>query len=182
LATALQILTEQFDDSSRKILRVLDGIEDKELFWEPCAGCWTLHRRSEVRASRVAGGGEWVIDDEWISPPTPVTTIAWRTVHVAAVNYVYWDHAFGAAAATFDLEMPSTASDAVAWLAASQQPLLDSLRSLSDDDLDAPRLTNWGEQWPTSRIFKTLINEQVHHGAEISLLRDLYRNRATLGT
>lgn len=28
----------------------------------------------------------------------------------------------------------------------------------------------------------TLINEQVHHGAEIALLRDLYRNRGTLRT
>jgi len=27
-----------------------------------------------------------------------------------------------------------------------------------------------------------LINEQVHHSAEISLLRDLYRNRGSLGT
>jgi hypothetical protein len=41
---------------------------------------------------------------------------------------------------------------------------------------------NWGEEWPTSRLFETLISEQVHHGAEISLLRDLYRNRATLGS
>ena len=31
-----------------------------------------------------------------------------------------------------------------------------------------------------SQIFTTLITEQTHHGAEISLLRDLYRNRDTL--
>jgi len=40
-------------------------------------------------------------------------------VHVAAINYVYRDHAFGPATATFDLEMPSNAEDAIAWLAAS---------------------------------------------------------------
>lgn len=123
-----------------------------------------------------------MIDDEWIEPPTPVTTIAWRTVHVALINHVYWDHAFGSATATFDLEMPGNAIDAVAWLTSSQEPLLESLQSLSDEDLERPRLTNWGEEWPTHRIFKTLIVEQVHHGAEVSLLRDLYRNRATLGS
>jgi hypothetical protein len=78
--------------------------------------------------------------------------------------------------------MPSNATDAVAWLAASQRPLLDTLRSLNDEELDRLRLTNWGEEWPTSRLFETLISEQVHHAAEISLLRDLYRNRATLGS
>jgi hypothetical protein len=30
------------------------------------------------------------------------------------------------------------------------------------------------------RILAGLINEQVHHGAEISLLRDLYRYRSSL--
>jgi uncharacterized damage-inducible protein DinB len=178
---ATQILKEQFADSNARVLKVLDGIGDEEFFWEPCAGCWTLHRRSEIRASRVAGAGDWVLDDEWISPPTPVTTIAWRTIHIAAVNYVYWDHAFGPATATFDLEFPGDAEAAIAWLAASQQPLAHTLQSLSDDEMGRPRLTNWGEEWYTYRLFKTLVNEQVHHGAEISLLRDLYRNRDTLG-
>jgi hypothetical protein len=42
-------------------------------------------------------------------------------------------------------------------------------------------MTNGGEWWPCHKIFTTLIHEQVHHCAEISLLRDLYRNRETLG-
>jgi hypothetical protein len=75
----------------------------------------------------------------------------------------------------------SSTKDAVAWLAASQQPLLATLESLTDLELDRLRRTNWGEEWPTHRLFKTLVTEQVHHGAEVSLLRDLYRNRATLG-
>jgi hypothetical protein len=32
------------------------------------------------------------------------------------------------------------------------------------------------------RVFATVINEQVHHGAEISMLRDLYRCRDSLAT
>ena len=39
--------------------------------------------------------------------------------------------------------------------------------------------TNWGELWPLHRVVATLVSEQVHHGAEISLMRDLYRNRGS---
>ena len=68
----------------------------------------------------------------------------------------------------------------MAWLNASQVPLTEALESTTDKGLDELRLTNWGERVPTSRIFTILIDEQVHHGAEVSLLRDLYRNRETL--
>ena len=37
------------------------------------------------------------------------------------------------------------------------------------------RLTNWGEEWPTWRIFWTMIEHDIHHGAEIGALRDLLR-------
>jgi len=123
-----------------------------------------------------------VIDYEVPNPdPAPVTTIAWRTVHIAIVNYLYWDYAFGPATASFDLVLPGDAAAAVPWLAASQQPLSAVLAGLGDADLDTEVRTNWGKLWPCHRIFSTLIKEQVHHGAEISLLRDLCRNRQSLG-
>src|SRR3712207_6699596 len=77
--------------------------------------------------------------------------------------------------------MPGNASDAVHWLTASQSPLTEALASIPEEGLDDLRLTNWGERIPARSVFTILINEQVHHGAEISLLRDLYRNRETLG-
>ncbi|MBV9093115.1 MAG: DinB family protein [Streptosporangiaceae bacterium] len=91
-------------------------------------------------------------------------------------------HRQGSATASFDLEMPGNAAAATRWLRASQEPLAAVLAALVDSDLDTPRKTNWGEWWPCHKIFTTLIREQVHHGAEISLLRDLYRNRGTLGS
>ncbi|HZB67369.1 MAG TPA: hypothetical protein VE503_08105, partial [Ornithinibacter sp.] len=63
---------------------------------------------------------------------------------------------------------------AVDWLAASQPPLTDALATVTDPGLDDLRPTNRGELIPTWRVFSTLIDEQVHHGAEIGLLRDLY--------
>jgi hypothetical protein len=48
---------------------------------------------------------------------------------------------------------------------------------MSDDLLDDMRPTHFSVAWPAHRVFSTLIDEQVHHGAEIALLRDLYRRR-----
>jgi hypothetical protein len=72
-------------------------------------------------------------------------------------------------------------AEATDWLFASHEPLLDELGALTDADLDRLVPTNSGQQWPLHRIFATLINEQAHHGAEISLLRDLYRCSDSLG-
>jgi hypothetical protein len=182
VASARELLRTQFEESSVHIQEVLSGIDDAEFFWEPVTGCWTVHRRADKRAKSADGSGEWVIDYEMPEPdPAPLTTIAWRTVHVAAVNYLYWDYAFGPATASFDLLMPGNANDAIAWLEKSQRPLAEQLSGYADDGrLDDLVLTNWGDRWPISRIFACLINEQVHHGAEISLLRGLYRNRDRL--
>jgi uncharacterized damage-inducible protein DinB len=181
MTSGADLLRGGFAAASEKLGQVLAGIGDEEFFWEPVQGCWTVHRRSEVRAASADGCGEWVIDYEVPNPdPAPVTTIAWRTVHIAAVNHLYWDYAFGPATLSFDLEIPGNARAAVAWLRASQQPLAEVLAGLGEADLDLPRRTNWGQLWPCHQIVSTLITEQLHHGAEISLLRDLYRNRASL--
>ena len=49
----------------------------------------------------------------------------------------------------------------------------------TDNALDEMRRTQFGVEWPARRVLSVLIDEQVHHGAEIALLRDLYRHRAT---
>ncbi|MFQ5436721.1 MAG: hypothetical protein ACE5FD_17830 [Anaerolineae bacterium] len=41
--------------------------------------------------------------------------------------------------------------------------------------LPAKSCTIWGEMWPTWRIFWTMASHDLHHGAEIGCLRDLYR-------
>ena len=174
---ASEILRSQWLAACDRVIGRLDHVSDDEFFWEPVPNCWTVHRRSDPpRAAGADGSGEWVIDYEIPEPePAPFTTIAWRIVHVAAVNYLYFDYAFGTASLSFDLEMPGSATDAVAWLKASQAQLTAVISELAEDDLEELTLTNWGERWPCERIWRTLIDEQVHHGAEVSLLRDLRR-------
>lgn len=63
----------------------------------------------------------------------------------------------------------------IAWLEEGQARLRGALLGLSDADLEEMRFTNWGEQWSTWRIFWTMALHDLHHGAEVGCLRDLYR-------
>ena len=178
MTTLGEVVRDQFVDSCSRLDSMLVGLADVEFFWEPADGCWTVHRRGDDRGFTTDGAGDWVIDYVLPEPdPAPVTTSGWRLVHMANCNIVYWDYAFGPATLTFDLDIPSTADTAVERLRESQSMLLTTLDSLDETELDTPVATNWGEMWPTYRIFTAMTHEQYHHGAEISLLRDLYRNR-----
>ena len=113
MTTGADVLRDAFAASCKSLDRILDGVSDEEFFWEPVAGCWTVHRRSESRGVSADGSGDWVIDWDPAQPkPAPFTTIAWRAVHTAGTNYLYWEYAFGSASPTFDLELPGNAADA----------------------------------------------------------------------
>jgi hypothetical protein len=145
-------------------------LTDAEFFWEPAPDCWTVHP---------AENGRWMIDYADPAPdPPPMTTIAWRLVHLAACKLMYYEYAFGPGRLTWDeLEIPHTAADTILWLETGQSQLESAAAGLIDADLAEMRPTNWGEQWPTWRIFWVLAAHDMHHGAEIGCLRDFYRIR-----
>lgn len=43
MASCVELLRDGFARSSEALGRVLTGIGDEEFFWEPVAGCWTVH-------------------------------------------------------------------------------------------------------------------------------------------
>jgi uncharacterized damage-inducible protein DinB len=111
-------------------------------------------------------------------PPPPFTTIAWRLLHIADGNTIYWEHSFGPGLRNFwDLAPHGDASGAIEYLRDSQEPITATLAELHDAELDVPRPTHFGHTWPARRVIAVLIDEQVHHGAEVGVLRDLYRYR-----
>src|SRR5215813_7573176 len=66
---------------------------------------------------------------------------------------MYHEWAYGPAKLTWpELTIPHTASAAIALLDAGHALLRADLLGLSEDDLNLPRRTNWGEVWP-ARIF-----------------------------
>ncbi len=91
--------------------------------------------------------------------------------------------AFGERRLTFpDLIPPNIVAGAIGRLQEGHRLLRSDLVGIEDKQLDQPRLTNWGEEWPSWRIFWAMIDHDQHHGAEIGCLRDLYRASRQEGT
>jgi hypothetical protein len=148
---------------------------DDEYRWEPVPGGWNV--RPDPRSPN-----GWTVDYPDVAPdPPPFTTIAWRLLHVADGNSIYWEHAFGPGVRSFtDLPTQGTASSAIAYLVESQRPVTATLETIDDGGLDELRPSHFGGERTARSVFVTLLDEQLHHGAEVALLRDLYRYRGGL--
>ena len=167
--------------------RRLDGLTDDELWWSPVEGAWTLHP-----------GDDGALRYEW--PPgslgettPPFTTLAWRLCHLSIMGLAHWALLFegvadgGEVASTF--EFPAAAPAAIALVDEWWGRWRAGLAALDDDDLRRPISgTPWcaelgagtsamklGPDDPALHFVLHQQRELVHHGAEISLLRDLYR-------
>jgi len=156
----------------------LQGLTDEEYLWEPVEGMWSV---------RPDEHGRMVYELENPAPdPPPLTTIAWRMVHIGVGCFAIRVNAFFADnpdnADMFDArhvpsEIPGTAADGLDFLRYWYQRWNQSIRSLDKDSL-------WSPLGPRGALFSddpmlgliTHINREVmHHGGEICLLRDLFR-------
>lgn len=149
----------------------LVGLTDDEYFWEPVPNCWTV---------RPTEAGGFAIDWTWPEPvPPPVTTIAWRLCHIAsAVLALRANHHFGDGSLTLETtRWPGTADEALAFLDRSYAAWTAGLASLSVKDLARPVGPAEGaySEYPFATLILHINREVIHHGAEIALLRDLYR-------
>ncbi|ASW55549.1 DinB family protein [Plantactinospora sp. KBS50] len=167
----------------------LDGLTDDEFFWQPVPGCWTLSRRGRSSAPRSIGTGEFTLDCarldgaglEHADPPpgpAPVTTIAWRMAHLIDV--------FGPPSVPHfqvpvdgrpTLDYPGTAEAALRQLDHGYDAWVRDVRGLGAAGIARPQGELSPPQFADAPIAKLILHihrEVIHHGAEISLLRDLY--------
>jgi hypothetical protein len=174
------LLPEQLDWHWRANLRPrMDGLTDEEYLWEPVPGMWSIRPRPDG----AGGGGGFTVDYEFPAPdPPPVTTIAWRIIHlVIAVFGLRAAAHFGGPPvdyATYDY--PGDAATALARLDAAHELWHDGVRSLTEQDLRRPIGPGEGPfaEHPMAALILHINREAIHHGAEIALLRDLYRRPA----
>lgn len=163
-------LADQLDWHWRSQLRPrLEGLSDDEYLWEPVAGAWS-----------VRGG---VIDWAWPEPaPPPVTTIAWRLAHVVV-------GVFGARTATYfggspvsydDFPYAAAAAGALRQLDEAYTAWSTGVHGLDDEALAAPCSEVGWESYPMAALVLHVNREVIHHGAEVALLRDLYRARGAV--
>jgi len=120
---------------------------------------------------------------EWRALPAGAArSIESIVLHVGTCKVMYDDYAFGSGKlrwGTPDVqpwqEGAAPLSDALRWLHDAHQTLVDHVTALSDEDLDAPRLTNWGERRATRWILAALVGHDFYHAGEINHLRSLLR-------
>ncbi|MEV0503490.1 DinB family protein, partial [Streptomyces spectabilis] len=173
-------LAEQLDWYWRKNLRPrLDGLADEEYFWEPVRDCWSIRPRGTSATSMPEGSGEWTMDFASPGPePAPVTTIAWRLAHiiVSCLGYRVGWHFGGQDVDSRTFPYAGTADEALRQLDEMYERWNAGVRELSDADLEKPPAVG-PERRPMEGIVLHVNRELIHHGAEISLLRDLYRRQ-----
>lgn len=160
----------------------IEGVTDEELWWQPAPDCWTLHRGDD--------GGfryEWPPGSRGETTP-PFTTLAWRLCHLVFPAMANWTLALeGRGETAADLTFPERGAEAVALLDEWWSRWRAVVGALTDAQLwqplsrtalgvDAP-LMRLGAQDPLLHHLLHQHREFIHHGSEISLLRDLYRAR-----
>lgn len=141
----------------------LEGLSVDELLWEPGPGCWTL------RAGR--------LDGVWPTPdPAPVTTIAWRLGHLGQTLAHRASAHFGDR--SYDDVVPE---DVLAFVDRSYSAWSEGVLAADQSRFERPHQGPPGsadERYPFWAVVLHVNREVLHHGAEVALLRDLYRARA----
>lgn len=159
----------------------LDGLTDEEYLWEPVENCWTL---------RPGADGAYALDNRRPEPtPAPVTTIAWRMIHVGVglatrVSTFFRDGDGGGVPGDADMfdprhepdRLPPTAAGGIAFLEDAYTRWHDAIAGLDEEAFSRP-LGPKGAYFaaePMAALVAHLNREVMHHGGEICLMRDLY--------
>jgi len=181
-----ETLRDQADFHYRQLFRPrLEGLTDREYLWEPVPGCWSVRPRAEATGNEAAGGGDLVLDYAWPEPdPAPVTTIAWRLGHLirGCLAFRTANHFGGPPAGHDTWHYAASATEALAQLDAAYDAWAEGVATLGEEGLArpvGPAEGPWAEA-PYADLVLHINRELIHHGAEICLLRDLYRHRKDL--
>lgn len=160
--------------------RLERDLTDEAYLWEPVPGCWSLRRRGQEVGPDGGGAGDWVMDYRYPEPePAPVTTIAWRLGHLAIGIFGERDSAhFGDGSVSYQTtDWPPTAAGGLALLDEHHDAWIAHLREADPSRFTAPCGPAEGPfaEHPFVELVLHLNREALHHGAEILLLLDLFR-------
>lgn len=162
---------QAFEYGIGEVLSRLDGLTDDEFYWEPVENCWSIRP----------------IDDRFVADfvpeadPPPFTTIGWRLWHISLDCFEsYSRRAFGRPATNIpESDFVGTAAEAVALIEQTSAHFVSELRA-KGEAVGQPLGPEFGPFSEASYVDLALhaLREMVHHGAEVGLLRDLYRLRS----
>lgn len=156
----------------------MDGLTDDEFFWKPVPDAFCLRREADGLHY------EWPPGSRGETTP-PVTTIAWRLAHIAQGCFVsrWYTHFTDETIDPYAGAFPDNAKDALAYLEEWKNTWQNALLGAGNERLWAPigpdeydvEIMQLGAADPFIGVAMHMNREVMHHGAEICLLRDLYR-------
>jgi hypothetical protein len=163
------------DYTGQRTLARLEGLTDDEFRWQPTPNAWTVRQLQSGRA---------VVDNnEYQLPPQPLTSIAWRVAHLIEV---YGSPRNSRWLRITEPPTPPFASTpwTIAWTSDESLEMLRralehfcGLVKMIDDETWEERLGHGTEPYQDATLAGFAlhqIDEAIHHGAEIGVLRDLY--------
>jgi hypothetical protein len=167
-----QDLLDLSDHAYGRLRARVDGLGDEEYLWEPAEGCWSV---------RPVGDGTFRSDGaDDAGEPAPLTTIAWRMCHIidmlAGPRNAIWISV--EPSATLDrVGEPGTAGEAVEQLETAYALFRTHVAAADASGLATAMGGAAGFLAESSRASFILheLDELIHHGAEVGVLRDLYR-------
>ena len=159
-----------FDEVATRLSRRLERLSDAEYLWEPVPGCWSIRRDAT---------GTWSLDGDHVAHElAPLTTIAWRMYHLAGhvlAGFAGWV-IDGSSPFALEPPVPATAVEATALLTDQYARWRAGVEDFAPSRLREPIGDAFGPHGAASAydLMLHVLDEFVHHGAEIGLLRDLY--------
>ncbi|MCW2718611.1 DinB family protein [Pseudonocardia sp.] len=177
------LLVEQLEWHWTGALRPrFEGLTDEEYLWEPAPGAWNVRPRGG--STRSPGSGPFTVDFTFPEPdPPPVTTIAWRLAHVivGVFGMRAASHFGGPPVSYDDFGYAGTATEALRQLDETHDAWIAGVRGVDADAMARPVGPAEGPfaEEPMATLVLHIHREAIHHGAEIALLRDLYRARVS---
>ena len=174
MSDQLSDLLDLSDFAGRRLQGRIAGLTDDEYFWEPVPDVWTVH---------VEPDGTAHADMSAMPPePAPFTTLAWRLAHIV-------DMLQGERTATWlqvePLEadgtppVPASAAAAVEAVDHAYAVWRRRLAAVDTDLLGTPMGAIAGPYAKDSlnSFALHILDELIHHGAEVGVVRDLYQQR-----
>ncbi|HEV2634069.1 MAG TPA: DinB family protein [Actinocrinis sp.] len=177
-ASVTKELVSLLDYAHARLLGRLAGLGDEEYRWEPVPGCWSVRPGPDgvFRADHVVFPAP-------APNPAPFTTIAWRVWHIGAeCLHGYSVRFFGDPLDPDfdDARWPGTATEGVARLDGAWSRVRGQIAAMDDEALAQPMGSTAGPFADDTfhALVLHVLDEVIHHGGEIGVVRDLYRATA----
>ena len=149
------------------LLEVLDTLTKEEAQWMPTSTSRTL----DIIQNWNRFGNGWIEEQNL----DPISTIEYLILHIAQCKLMYDECAFREAKLQWkELDCPEW-PESKHYPKKIQEKLVESIKGISDNELEKKVKTNWGDSWSIKRIIFTMIHHDAYHLGQINIIRNLYR-------